>query len=46
MNSAFERIMTVERLVHQKIVATAGRNGWKFKVEETERAENQEPVEA
>ncbi|WP_431099790.1 hypothetical protein [Roseateles noduli] len=46
LKSAFDRIMTVERLVHQKIVATSGRNGWKFKVEEIERSENQEPVEA
>lgn len=36
VKSALERIMTVERLVHQKIVATASRKGWKFTVEETE----------
>lgn len=35
VRSAFDRIMTVERLVHQKIVATSGRKGWKFTVEET-----------
>lgn len=39
LKSAFDRLMTVERLVHQKIVATSGRKGWKFKVEETDRAE-------
>jgi DNA-binding transcriptional regulator YiaG len=46
LKSAFERIMTVERLVHQKIVATAGRNGWKFKVEETERESEEQAVGA
>lgn len=35
LKSAFDRIMTVERLVHQKIVATSSRGGWKFTVEET-----------
>lgn len=34
LRSAFEQIMAVERLVHQKIVATSGRKGWKFKVEQ------------
>ncbi len=36
LRSSLEQIMTVERLVHQKIVATASRKGWKFTVEETE----------
>ena len=46
LKAAFEQIMTVERLVHQKIVATAGRKGWKFKIEEIEQHAGKEPVEA
>ncbi len=37
VRSAFDRIMTVERLVNQKIVATSSRKGWRFKVEEAEK---------
>lgn len=45
VRSAFDRIMTVERLVRQKIVATSGRNGWKFKVEETKADSGEQAVE-
>ena len=44
--SAFDRIMTVERLVHQRIVATAGRKGWKFKVEELQPQDTSQTAEA
>ncbi|WAC72025.1 hypothetical protein OU995_20985 [Roseateles sp. SL47] len=39
LREAFNRVMEVERLIHQKIVATAGPKGWKSTVEEepTER---------
>ncbi|MBB3192820.1 hypothetical protein [Roseateles terrae] len=34
LRKAFHRVMEVERLIHQKIVATAGPKGWKSTVEE------------
>lgn len=34
LRDAFQRVMEVERLIHQKIVATAGPRGWKSTVEE------------
>lgn len=34
LRDAFHRVMEVERLIHQKIVATAGPRGWKSTVQE------------
>lgn len=34
LRKVFDRIMAVERLIHQRIVATAGRNGWRSRVED------------
>ncbi len=46
LKSSLEQIMTVERLVHQRIVATAGRKGWKFKVEELQPQDAHQTAEA
>lgn len=40
LRAAFDRIMTVERLVHQRIVATTGKNGWRSKVETEEAGQD------
>ncbi|MDH0864582.1 hypothetical protein [Mitsuaria sp. GD03876] len=46
LKAAFDQIMTVERLVHQRIVATSSRKGWRFKVEEVEQDSGEATVDA